>query len=94
MSAQLCLVLPMPTARARDPATSKDAARKAATFANNHRDRIHAALATPGTIKELAERTGLDHVAVARRMPELQRMGLAQPMTDERRGGCRVWQRT
>lgn len=91
---QLTLIIPLPQARNSDPETSRDAARKAATFANNHRDRIHAALATPGTIKDLAERTGLDHVAVARRLPDLQRMGLAVPMDDERRDGCRVWRRT
>lgn len=90
---QLALIIPLPQARNSDPATSKDAARKAASFANNHRDRIHAALATPGTIKDLAERTGLDHVAVARRMKELQAMGLATPTDDERRDGCRVWRR-
>lgn len=92
MSAQLCLLLPMPAARRMDPQTSKDAARKAVSFANNHRDRIHAALSTPGTIYQLAERTGLDHVAIARRLPELQRMGLAEPTADKV-DGCRIWQR-
>jgi hypothetical protein len=89
---QLALILPTPTARRRDPSTSKDAARKATTFANHHRDRIHAALATPGNIYEIAKRSGLDHVAVARRLPELMKMGLAEP-TEERREGCRVWRR-
>lgn len=89
---QLCLVLPMPTARKRDPETSREAARKAATFANNHRDRIHAALVTPGTIFDIAKRTGLDHVAVARRMVELQRMGLVE-RTGITRDGGKEWRR-
>lgn len=90
---QLALILPAPGARRRDPSTSRDAARKATTFANNHRDRILAALATPGNIYEIAQRCGLDHVACARRLPELLKLGLAEP-TEERRQGCRVWRRT
>lgn len=93
MSAQLCLLLPLPSARRLDPETSREAARKAASFANNHRDRIHAALAEPGNIYDIAERTGLDHVAVARRMKEMQEMGLAVTVDGERRDGCRVWRR-
>lgn len=93
MSAQLCLVLPMPTARRRDPSTSKEAARRSASFANNHRDRIHAALATPGTIFDIARRTGLDHVAIARRMSEMQRMGLVE-RTGITRDGGKEWRRT
>lgn len=83
----------MPMARRRDPETSHEAAKRAASFADGHRTRILAALEGALTIKELAQRTGLDHVAIARRMPELQRMGLAQP-TDTRRAGCRAWKRT
>lgn len=86
---------PAPRARRKDPATSHVAAAKAASFAVSHRNRIMAALSAPGTIKEIAERTGIDHVAVARRMCELQRppLRLAEP-TDEKRDGCRVWRRT
>ena len=79
-------------ARAGDPQTSHDAAERAAAFGVNHRNRIMAALDAPGTIKELAERCGLDHVAVARRMKECERLGLAAPSAD-RRDGCRVWVR-
>lgn len=86
--------IPTPAARRTDPATSKRAAVQAGTFAESHRGRILAALERPGTIKELAARTGIDHVAVARRMGELQRAEppLAQP-TGEVREGCRVWMR-
>lgn len=92
MSVQLALILPFPQARATDPHTSKEAARRAATFANNHRDRIHAALDTPANIYEIAERTGLDHVAVARRMAEMQRMGLVE-RTGVTRDGGKEWRR-
>lgn len=92
MSTQLALILPFPQARASDPETSREAARKAATFANNHRDRIHAALDTPGTIFDIAKRTGLDHVAVARRMAEMQRMGLVE-RTGVTRDGGKEWRR-
>lgn len=82
-----------PRARASDPETSHEAAARAAGFAVSHRNRIYAALEQPGTIKEIARRLGdLDHVAVARRMKELQELGLARP-TENRRDGCRVWER-
>jgi hypothetical protein len=81
-----------PRARREDPATSQLAAARAGTFAPKHRDVILAALAMPGTIKEIAQRTGIDHVAVARRMSEIERAGDAKP-TDEVRAGCRVWTR-
>lgn len=84
-----------PRARRTDASTSHAAARKAESFIVSHRNRIMAALDRPGTIYEIAARSGLDHVAVARRMIELQRkpFELAEP-TDEKRDGCRVWKRT
>ena len=82
-----------PRARRADPETSHQAATKAASFAVNHRNRIMAVLTEPLTIKEIAARCpGIDHVAVARRMPELKDLGLAEP-TEEKRDGCRVWKR-
>lgn len=81
-----------PAARRRDPETSKAAARRAVEFASNHHARIFEALARPGTIHELAARCGLDHVAIARRLPEMAKGGLAEA-TQERREGCRVWRR-
>lgn len=85
-------IFELPRARKRDPETSHAAAAKAATFAVSHRNRIMAALTEPSTPRELSERSGIDYVAVQRRMVELQRLGLAVP-TDERRDGCRVWRR-
>ncbi len=90
---QLSIFDPQPRARRKDPATSHAAAKKAIGVAVSHRNRIMAALEKPGNIYELAARSGISHVAVARRMIELQRMGLADP-TDEKREGCRVWART
>lgn len=93
MSVQLALILPFPQARATDPHTSKEAARKAATFANNHRDRIHAALADPMTPREIAQASGIDYIAVQRRLKEMQAMGLIEE-TGIKREGCREWRRT
>lgn len=84
------MALALPAARRRDPETSKAAALKAANFAAVHRARILAVLERPGTIYDLAERCGLDRVAIARRLPELARDGLVEP-TVARRDGCRVW---
>ena len=89
---QLDLVL-LPRARRHDPDTSHAAAARAMGMAVNHRNRIMAVLDRPQTIKELAARLAdVDHVAVARRMPELKALQLAHP-TAERREGCRVWAR-
>lgn len=81
-----------PRARSSDPETSHEAAAKAHAFAGTHEAKIIEALATPGTIKQLAQRIGIDHVAVARRMKALERAQLAEPM-DEKIDGCRVWRR-
>lgn len=89
---QMALILPAPAARRRDPETSKAAALQAVNFAELHRGRILAVFDRPGTIYDLAERCGLDRVAIARRLPELERQGLVEP-TNERRDGCRVWRR-
>ena len=85
-------------ARADDPDTSKAAALAAAEFAGDHRAKILGSLMTqgPATIYELAARTGLDHVAVARRLPELEERGVAMPTDATRKGptgrACRVWE--
>lgn len=87
---QLSLILDPPRARRRDPETSHAAAKRAGSFAANHRERIKAALAQgPGNIYEIGARCGLDHVAVARRMPELFAAGVAIP--EGKRDGCRIW---
>lgn len=90
---QLGLDLQPPRARRKDPDTSHAAARKAALFQGSHHKLILDALAVaPGNIYELGRRTGLGHVAVARRLPELDALKLAEP-TEEKREGCRVWRR-
>lgn len=89
---QLAFILPAPAARRRDPETSKAAANRALEFASGHHARIFEALQAPGTIYELGERCGLNHVAVARRLPEMLKAGLAEP-TEDKRDGCRVWRR-
>lgn len=61
-------------ARRTDPETSKRAARQAQAFAGGHCLQILQALAQhgPQTKDELAGHTGLDSVAVARRMAQLR----------------------
>lgn len=85
----------VPRARKSDPVTSHQAASQA-TFAGEHCRRILEALAVaPGTIYELADAVGLDHVQVARRCADLERDGKAVPMEHLRPGPtgrmCRVW---
>lgn len=63
---------PAPAARRTDPPTSHEAAAAARSFASNHRQRILDALAAgPASKTQLASRTGIDGVAVARRTAEL-----------------------
>jgi predicted ArsR family transcriptional regulator len=78
---------PALAARNTDPDTSHSAAHKAGKFAGLHHQTILTALrlcAEGATIHRLAALTGLDHVAVARRCPELERGGLIV-RTNERR---------
>ena len=90
---QLAINFNPPRARKCDPDTSKSAAQSVSAFEADHFDRIKAALErAPGTIHDLATRTGLDHVQIARRLPEVS---WAIP-TEEKRPGpsgrpCRVW---
>lgn len=85
-------------ARRDDPETSKAAAAGASDFAAAHLAKILGSLVTQGkaTIYELADRTGLDHVAVARRLPELEERQVARPTSEKRAGptgrACRVWE--
>jgi predicted ArsR family transcriptional regulator len=72
---------PSLSVRRTDPDTSRDAAHKASTFAGEHHQKILSAIRDSRdglTIHECADATGLDHVAVARRCPELERGGLIQ----------------
>lgn len=82
---------PSPRARNTDPDTSHHAAAKASGFALNHRNRIMGVLGSH-TPKEIAALSGIDYVAVQRRMKELQELDLAHP-TEGKRDGCRIWMR-
>ena len=76
--------------RTTDAATSRAAARNAATHkANTHRAAIALCLKTNGpmTPRQIAAWTGLDYVAVQRRMSETGGI----EVTDVVRDGCRVW---
>lgn len=85
-------------ARSTDPCTSKDAAVNAEKFAKTHAGRIAVALMAmgSGTAEEIAQVTGLTVVQTDRRLPEMQRAGIARvlegidgkPLT---RGGFRIW---
>lgn len=74
-------------ARTTDPATSHVAAQRAAAFAGSHIDVILACLGRhgPQTIDEIAKRTPLNSVQIARGLAECDRRGLAEPT-----GLCRL----
>lgn len=84
-------------ARGSDPETSHQAAARVIDFAHGHYALILGALGLHGnaTIHELAERTGLDAVAVARRTAELHDAGRIEPSGEKRPSPtgrpCRVW---
>jgi hypothetical protein len=94
-SSALALPAPPPRARAKDPAPSHLAAARVEEFADDHHSRIHKALETPGTIYDIAERTGLDAVQIARRLPEMK--GRARRSLETKLGPkgrpCGVWTR-
>jgi predicted transcriptional regulator len=85
-------------ARIADPATSQAAGAAAAAFICDHHAKIIAALEVggPGTIYEVEARTGIDHVAVARRMKELEMQKLVLRTGDTRPSPlgrqCTVWE--
>ena len=70
-------VFPFPRARTRDPMTSHLAAAQVTT-AESHYKAIHDALAGWGPMgkDEIAALAGLDPSQVARRLPEMRRIGL------------------
>lgn len=86
-------------ARRLDPVTSHAAADAAESFASRHGALIVAALQRHGRMSktEIAAVTGLDGVAVARRLPELDQRGLARVVEGETRPSAagraeRVWE--
>jgi len=84
-------------ARRTDPETSHEAAKRAKEFAGEHHRKILNFLALDrqgSTIYGIADYTKIDHVAIARRMGELERAG--KVYTKGERPGptgrmCRVW---
>jgi predicted ArsR family transcriptional regulator len=86
-----------PVARKSDPETSHAAAASMYEAHKDHHYWILASLWRPMTIYELAKLTGLTHVQVARRMPELEQMGKARATGETRTGDsgreCRLWER-
>lgn len=83
-----------PRVRTNDPDTSHAAAAQATDLAIDHQSLIMFALDKPGTIYDIAERTGLDVNQVARRMGELESLHLVRT-EGKAKGGtgrlCRVW---
>lgn len=87
------------TTRARrdDPDTSKAAAARVPHFQDAHHAKILGSIMAqgPGTIYEIGDRVGLDHVQVARRMAELEELEVAEPTGETRLSPtgrqCRVW---
>ena len=67
-------------ARRTDPLTSHAAATASEDFSAAHADRIVACLDVHGPLGKdgIARLTGLDGVAIARRLPELERQGLVE----------------
>jgi predicted ArsR family transcriptional regulator len=70
-----------PRARRKDPVTSHLAAQSAAELQKAHFEIILVCLKKHGALGKdgIAARTRLDGVAVARRLPELERKGLVKP---------------
>lgn len=70
-----------PRARNSDPCTSHAAARNTERFAKTHAGRILADLVArgPATVDQLSERVGLQSQQINKRLPELERDGLAYP---------------
>jgi hypothetical protein len=76
----------IPIARHADPDTSKAAAKQitdSGVRGEQHRTVLTAVQACPGkTSRELAAEAGLDRYMVARRLPELEKMGVVQRETE------------
>lgn len=72
---------PPPAARRHDPQTSHDAAVAARDMALRQHEAIVTALRAHGPMGKdgIARRLGLTGVAVARRLPELERVGRVRP---------------
>jgi len=91
------LFTPAPAARRDDPQTSKAAALSMTGPHAVHQYAIVNVLWRPMTIYHIARLTGLTHVQVARRLPELRTMGHVRPTGKTAAGDtgreCRLWER-
>jgi len=104
MTAQLNLFDRPLLARRRDPVTSKQAAQRALNFVCSHEATIFGAICDAGekgaTYREIARATGMEPVAVARRLKAMEVRGLIErsALSDcsgfEARDGCAIWWRT
>jgi predicted ArsR family transcriptional regulator len=76
------IVNPKHLARKTDPVTSHMAAKQVVLFSDTHRGMIHAALKAYGPmhVDQIAFVTDLPSQAVNKRLPELQRLGVANPL--------------
>lgn len=104
MNGRLALFTEPPRlARRHDPQTSHKAAEKAEAFRAKHEATIYAAICDAGshgaTYREIAAATGMEPVAVGRRLSAMGKRGLIyrNPNTDasgmEARDGCAVWRK-
>lgn len=81
MTAQLTFFDAPARARRTDPDTSHEAARHAAFLAQSHEGWIYRAISAahrPLTKDEISAVTGIDHIAVARRIVGLREKGLVE----------------
>lgn len=95
------LAIDFPLARTRDPVTSHKAAERAQGFKAKHEATIFGAICEAGdkglTYKEIAAATGMEPVAVARRLSGMESRRLITRHCNEFkepaevRGGCAVW---
>ena len=92
----------IPLSRTYDPPTSHTAAARAPAFKARHEAKIYSAIADAGeqgaTYREVAEATGMEPVAVARRLAGMERRGLIKRSANsiggyEQRGGMCVWRK-
>jgi predicted ArsR family transcriptional regulator len=76
------IVNPKHLARKTDPVTSHLAAERVDEFMGSHHEKILICLNYygPSNVDEIAAFTGLPSQAVNKRLPELQRLGMATPL--------------
>lgn len=89
------LTVAEPRARKRDAQTSHDAAARAEHFVASHEAKCFGALCDhgPQTYRAIAALTGMEPVAVARRLRSMEKRGLIRK-TERVIDGCTVWERT